>query len=212
MSNYDKMAEGARQLFLGYDQEAIIRRWGLEADQENIYLTFLSQPMRIERATGLVLPAEEGAFVSSFKVNETMILFDMLTLTDPRPLPAGTWKSISELGGIIGSGHSRLLSHEKEAAPFAGKTALLRDACARFGREEPGKADVSFIFPVFGGFELWFRFWDADEEFPASIQYLFDGNALQFMHYETLWYLMGTLSAHISWHISQIERERSGRT
>ena len=200
MSNYDKMADGARQLFLGYDQEAIIRRWGLEADQENIYLTFLSQPLRIERATGLVLPAKEGAFVSSFEVNETMILFDMLTLTDPRPLPAGTWKSISELGGIIGSGHSRLLSHEKVAALFAVKTALLRDACARFGGEEPGKADVSFIFPVFGGFELWFRFWDADDEFPASIQYLFDGNALQFMHYETLWYVMRTLADRLAFY------------
>lgn len=203
MSNYDKMAAGARELFLGYDQEAIIRRWGLEADEDYLYLRYLSQPLRIGRKTGLVEPAEPGAFVSPGAVNESMILFDALTLSDPRPVPEGVWRSVSDLGGIIGSGHSRLLSHEKEAAPFAGKVPLLREACARFGREEPGKADVSFVFPVFGGFEVWFRFWDGDEEFPASIQYLFDGSALRFMHYETLWYLMGNILDHIQWHIAE---------
>ena len=211
MSNYDKMAEEARKLFLSYDLEAIRRCWELEADADALYLTYLGEPLCIERATGRILPAQEGAFVSPGAVNESMILYDLLTRTDPRPLPAGSWKSISELGGIIGSGHAKLLSHEKSAAPYTGKTALLRAACARFGREEPAKADVSFIFSVFGGFELWFRFWDGDEEFPAGIQYLFDANALRFMHYETLWYLMNDLLEHIARHVRQIESEGSSK-
>ena len=30
------------------------------------------------------------------------------------------------------------------------------------------------------------RFWESDDEFPASLQILVDKNILDFMHYETL--------------------------
>ena len=33
------------------------------------------------------------------------------------------------------------------------------------------------------------RFWDADEEFPASMQILTDRNILDFMRYETLMFV-----------------------
>lgn len=41
------------------------------------------------------------------------------------------------------------------------------------------------------------QFWDEDEDFPASVRFLFDRNALLFMHYETLWYVMGALERQI---------------
>ena len=56
----------------------------------------------------------------------------------------------------------------------------------------PG-GDVSRILDVFDFFPVCVRFWDADEEFPASLQFLWDANALDFLYYETLWYVMGDL-------------------
>ena len=35
-----------------------------------------------------------------------------------------------------------------------------------------------------------FRFWNSDEEFPAQLQFLCDRNMLDFMHYETAWFLV----------------------
>lgn len=34
------------------------------------------------------------------------------------------------------------------------------------------------------------RFWEADEEFPASLQILVDKNILDYMHYETLMFAL----------------------
>ena len=40
------------------------------------------------------------------------------------------------------------------------------------------------------------------DEFPANIKYLFDGNALRFMHYETLWYVMNTLAQRLDFYVN----------
>ena len=188
-SNYDKMEQLARSLFLQQDQEQIIRRWDLRCDRENIYLRLFSDPLKLNRKTAVLSPDGEGYPMRS-TVNESMILFDILTRSPERPRAAGVWTSISGLGGIIGASHDRTLSHNKEAALFTGGTERLRNACERLGGVPCGKADVGYVIPVFADFSVLFQFWDADEEFPAQIKYHFDANALLFMHYETLWYVM----------------------
>lgn len=37
------------------------------------------------------------------------------------------------------------------------------------------------------------RFWDSDEEFPATLQLLVDKNILDYMHYETLMFALSYL-------------------
>ena len=50
--NYKIMFERTRALFLKYDQEKMIERFQLDADERYLYLTFVARPYRIERATG----------------------------------------------------------------------------------------------------------------------------------------------------------------
>lgn len=50
-NNYDLMTESGRHLFLGFDQEQIIRRNQLEADDSSISFRYLSFPARILRDT-----------------------------------------------------------------------------------------------------------------------------------------------------------------
>ena len=121
-------------------------------------------------------------------VNDSLVLFDILTR--PRAAAAGSWASVSDLGGVIGAGHDRTLRNEPQAARFAGQCERLARACEALGGVRESKADVGYAIPVFRDLRILFQFWDADDEFPASIKYLFDRNALSFMHYETLWYLM----------------------
>lgn len=197
-SNYDRMEQQSRELFLQHDQGAILRRWDLRSDDEFIYLTLFSDPMKLRRDAAVLSPDGDGYPMKS-TVNESMILFDLLTRSEERPRAAGRWTSISGLGGIIGSGHDRTLSHEPEAARFAGQTERLRAACLRLGGVPTGKADVGFAIPVFEDFAILFQFWDADDEFPAQIKFHFDENALRFMHYETLWYVMMCVMDRIRW-------------
>ena len=210
MSNYDKMLAQAQALFLGYDQADIIRRWGLAHDGDYLYAEVMTEALRIDRRTGAVGYAHEpaeGEYRAGRFVNEGMTLFDLLTRSPARPVPTGHWSSISALGGIIGAGHDRTLSHEATAARFQGRCDALATACRRLGGVPDGRGDVSYAIPVFRDFRILFQFWDGDDEFPASIKYLFDENALQFMHYETLWYVMGALADRLAWYANCFSSE-----
>ena len=199
--NYEKMEQDARALFLKADQRLITECWELESDADYIYVEFFSQRLKIDRKTAEITAAEGDALLCapangrhrSTTVNESMILFDILTRTGARPAASGQWASISVLGGVIGQGHDRILNHQEDAARFAGRTEELKKACEALGGVPESRADAGYSFEVFKDFRILFQFWDADDEFPASIKYLFDANALQYMHYETLWYVMGAL-------------------
>ena len=203
--NYEKMMQQARALFLAADHEQIIKSWGLQADGDTIYVEFFSQRLKINRKTAEISAAEPGlpgAFPIKSAINESMVLFDMLTR---RPAQAsGSWASISMLGGIIGQGHDRTLRNEPQAAVFAGSCEKLAQACRALGGTPDSKADVGFSIPVLKDLNILFQFWDADDEFPASIKYLFDANALQFMHYETLWYVMNCCYERIAWQFDRM--------
>ena len=211
-TNYEKMAQAARALFLEKDQAAMIQLWGLRHDGDYLYVTYMGEAMRIDRRTGVIESLEpEGVYHSESHVNETMAIFDLLTLAPTRPHASGRWASISTLGGIIGAGHDRTLSHEGTAAKFAGNPEGLKRACERLGGVSMGRADVSYAIPVFGDFGIWFQFWDGDDEFPANIKYLFDENALQYMHYETLWYVMNSLAERLEYYYRALGEQGEGR-
>ena len=200
-SNYMKMVLGARKIFLECDQAAMIARWGLESDDDSLYVRFMGERMRVDRRTGEVASLETEGYVPADYINESMVLFDLLAYPQGRPRASGRWASISTLGGIIGAGHDRTLSHEGTAEKFSGRIDALRAACERLGGVPLGRADVSYAVPVFEDFGIWFQFWDGDDEFPASIKYLFDENALRYMHYETLWYVMRCLEDRLEYYI-----------
>jgi len=203
--NYDKMLASAQALFLGYDQEAMIRRWSLAHDADYLYADYLGQTLRIDRRTAALSHAAgpaPGEYRAGSLVNEGMALFDLLTRAPAPPRPTGRWSSISALGGIIGAGHDRTLSHEPTAARFQDRCAALARACERLGGTATGKADVGYAIPVFRNFDILFQFWDGDDEFPASIKYLFDETALQYMHYETLWYVMNSLADRLDFYVN----------
>jgi len=41
------------------------------------------------------------------------------------------------------------------------------------------------------------RFWNSDEEFPASLVVLWDANVLDFMRFETTWFAAGHVLSRI---------------
>ena len=53
--------------------------------------------------------------------------------------------------------------------------------------------DMSFRFPVFDGLTVILKFYHSDEEFPASAILLWDSNTLQYIFYETVFYIAGFL-------------------
>lgn len=191
ISNYEKGQDAAARAFLRYDQSAMIRKFDLSHDADALYITFVDRPHRVDRHTGLVTVVSTG---EKADFNAAMSIYDLLCDSQPLCHLSHEWVNVASLSAIQGgtlakSGDLFLIS----AADFTGQTAALDRACrALHGTPQP-KGDVAYQLALFPFLPVLLRFWDADEDFPASLQVLLDKNTLDFIHYETLMYALSHL-------------------
>ena len=89
---------------------------------------------------------------------------------------------------------------------FNGKTVELRNACISLSGKELEKGDVAFKLNLFPFLPIIIRFWEADDEFPASLQILADRNTLDYMHYETLMFALTHLFSRLKEEMQNEER------
>ena len=191
MTNYDIIREKSRRRFLEYNQEAMIRRLHLVSDSDYLYLDFCGKPYCIHRTTGVVEGIDGGESVLA-DFNESMSIFDFLCGEKERATLSGTWVSVGKLANYVPSN----LSSRKNNNFFAEyeqlfhcNTQKLASLFAALGYQRFHPGDVSCIFPVFPDFSAVFQFWRGDDDFPPGIHFLWDANTLNFIHYETIFYI-----------------------
>lgn len=193
-SNYDKTVRIAQKLFVKYDQNDMIARYGLEHDESYLYMTFISERYRISRQSGAVeVCTKTGQFASCSDYNIVMSLYDTLCYPTGTPKLADEWCPLHSLQVTMSSPNADIFN-QKYADAFVGKADALWHACQKLGGTKlavAAGADVYCQFDLFPFFPIQFRFWDSDDEFPAQIRLLWDANSLQFMRFETLYYVMG---------------------
>jgi hypothetical protein len=119
-----------------------------------------------------------------------MSIYDVLCYTKDGATLSGDWKTLSNLSphSNFGAGSEKSLN-SPVAKRFSGKTAELRNACIKLGGIAATKADVGFLFNAFSFLPVVFQYWDGDEEFEPRIIFLFDANTLDYIHFETAWYV-----------------------
>jgi len=187
--NYDVMQEQARKRFLTYDLNKVRRRLAIPETQEGIRIRFLSEVYLVCASDGEVRDqlGNKAAF------NTAMSIYDVLCHSDIPPRLSGSFVPTMELHGIMGSNSVHENLNQRDAQLFEGRTEALTDACRRLGGVKGKMGDICYRLPVFDFFPVELRYWSADEEFPAQIQFFWDANALDFVYYETLWYMSAAL-------------------
>lgn len=191
-SNYEKQAYGARSLFLNYSQETMIDKFQLEHDREYLYLKLLDRNYRISRESGAVEIQEQGKASLCLDYRVVMTIYDVLCCSKEQPVLSGAWCPLASLQVTHSSPPADRYT-ARYAAAFSGKTEELRKVCRKLGGERqavPASADVCFKIPLLPFFPVIFQFWDGDEEFAPKIMLLWDEHSLDFMHFETLYYVM----------------------
>jgi hypothetical protein len=84
------------------------------------------------------------------------------------------------------------------AAFFDAHTQQLVRACEQLGGTPEHHGDVSYRLPVFDFLPVLLQFWKSDEEFPASLQFMWDKNVLSYLHYETTFYVVSHILERIN--------------
>ena len=190
--NYKIQVMQAQKHFLTYDQQELIRRCALRADEGYLYTRLLSEEYRICRKTGQMERLYKGQWMDGNGFNEVLTILDWLCDSREDRYITGCWVNIVSHGHYF---HSNLQEDEKDAcAEFFDQNpeAFARACEALEGEKMPG-ADMGYAIELLDGLRIWVQLWHGDEEFPPRLRFLWDENTLRYLRYETTWYAVGLL-------------------
>ena len=196
VSNYELQVDIAKGIFLEYDQEMLIRKFRLEADDRHIYLNYINTPCRINRNDGGIEEYIKGAWKECRSFSTVMTIYDLLCYHrgETAPTLAGQWCAV---GTFVVTGVTETDTFTKKyASMFDGHTEELKAAGESLGGvllDRMAGADVTCLIPVTPFFPVLLQFWGGDEEFPPKLMLLWDRNTDKFLHFETTFYLQGDL-------------------
>ena len=194
--NYAMQAEKAKESFLHYDQEALIRKFRLRADENYLYPVMLSDTYRLSRTTGDLSRYAGDTWVDANSHGEVMTLLDLLCDSREDRFLTGNWKSMQAFGNQI---HRNLLERPRDAAAeqFAQNMDRFEGACRSLGGTPVPMGDMGFAIELFDGLKIAVALWREDEDFPAALRYYWDENALMYIRYETMYYAVDLLRSRL---------------
>lgn len=184
-SNYDKVREAWRLKFLTMDHEALIERFHLDADSDFMYLTYFANPLMIDRHTGKISNQIRQDEILPF--NTVLTIYNMFHYAVEEPAASGNLVPFRQV--------KRVYPFEKAykqtiiqgfVDTFAGHVPELKAACEKLGGTRMKQGDAGYILPVFPFLKIAVLFWDADDEFDAQANMLFDSEITSFMHEENV--------------------------
>ena len=181
-SNYDQVIENWRLKFLEMDQEELIRKFQLEADEEFLYIIYFSKRFRIDRKNGFI--TEDG---KSPGFDTVMNIYNTFYYSAAHPVASGNLVAFRQVKRVypFEAAYRRTIIFKLQEL-FAGKTEELRKACEALGGTLLPQGDVGYVLPVFPFLNIAVLFWDKDEEFEAQANMLFDSEITEFMHEENV--------------------------
>ena len=161
-SNYAKMRDAMADVFLQYDQSAMIRKFGLEHDAAYLYVVFVNRRYRIDRRSGKVSWSGDGFRTQEdADYNAAMTIYDVLCCSKADCCLAHEWVSVGSLSGIRGGTLGKGSNFFQDAGKlFSGQTQALARACEALGGKRlerggrglfPGAFSLSPGFPALLG-------------------------------------------------------------
>ena len=200
VSNYEITKHRVQGDFLKYDQEKMIEKFALKADEHYLYIKFIGHVYRIDRETGLLEWSEDG-FTTCVEgeFNEALTIYDLLCDSKENCMASGDYVNLKSLSSLqsssknLGDG----LFHGNDKI-FDHKEKLLSEICEKLGGKKAGKGDAAYEIPWFDFVSCRIQFWNSDEDFDAQMQIFMDKNILDFIRYETVWYAVGHLMRRLT--------------
>lgn len=195
-NNYAIMARQAQERFLTYDQQELIEKLHLQADEEYLYTALFSLPYRISRTTGLQQRLENGVWADGNSVEEVLTLLDLVCDSRADRFVTGQYRTTQSFGHQF---HRNLVEDRpsESALAFDRNPEGLKRACEALGGVPFPGPDVGYELPVFENLKLVLQFWQSDEEFPPQLRYFWDAGALRYLRYETMYYAIGLLEERL---------------
>lgn len=192
VNNYEIQARQAKARFLTYDQNKIIRKLHLPADEEYLYVRMLAQRYRLNRSCADMERETASGWVDANSFGEVMTLLDLVCDSREDRFLTGRWKNMLSFGQMF---HQNLLEDARDpwAERFQRDPDCFRRACEALKGTPLSIGDMAYAIEVFDGLCIAVQLWFGDEEFPPNLRFLWDENANMYIRYETMYYAKGLL-------------------
>lgn len=158
----------------------------------------MGRKYRISRSTGRAAWSEDD-FLTETEAgyNEAMTIYDVLCYSKEDCTPAGEFCPVNMLKGTVRTMGGSQSFFQKSADQFAGKADLLQTALLKLGEAIDLKGDAAAQIDIFDFLPVTVQYWDADEEFPAVLKLMVDENIQDFMHFETVMFMLSHVVCRI---------------
>ena len=183
--NYEKMICDWQARFLGMDHRKLLHKLPEIRDEGTYFsLVHFGQKCGIEKGTGKIVPFNEQETLSLWaKCNIYTLLWYCTDSADP----TGEWVPFKTLKGAspFAPAYQKTVL-DVFSRTFAGQTEALAKACGKLDGKKLSHGDIGYQINAFDCMPVRFLFWDADDEFPAQSNILFDKNATDLIHVESI--------------------------
>ncbi len=184
-NNYETWCTEWQERFLTLNQGQLLKKIpGLQEDGDDLTLQYYKHRYGIDRRTGEIRPLESEEKPSLFT---RLNIYTLLWYCKEGAVPSGEWLPFRSLKDASPFGPAfQQTVVDVYARTFSGHLKELCDACQALGGTKLPHSDAGYELPAFACIPVRFLFWNGDEEFPAQANILFDKNAVDFIHVESL--------------------------
>lgn len=182
-SNYEKVFSYFQGEFLKLDQEATAEKLGLFCEEDAIMIPWFGNCWRIDRNTGII--TDENGNIPD--VTQRLLIMHHFCFFRMDAVHSDKWVPFRQ----IREAACFERAYKKSAVDpiveyFAGKTELFAQAARALGGTPVPYGDAGFrIYPL-PQIGLTYIFYDADEEFEASCNILFESTVTWWIHPESV--------------------------
>lgn len=182
-SNYEKVFSYFQGEFLKLDQEAAAEKLGLFCEEDAIMIPWFGNCWRIDRNTGII--TDENGNIPD--VTQRLLIMHHFCFFRMDAVHSDKWVPFRQ----IREAACFERAYKKSAVDpiveyFAGKTELFAQAAQALGGTPVPYGDAGFrIYPL-PQIGLTYIFYDADEEFEASCNILFESTVTWWIHPESV--------------------------
>ena len=192
MNNYETMLEAARERCAGYDMAVLAAKPGVTDAGAYLRTVFFAQEVLIHKETAAVTvegrPADFG---------EGLSVYDWLCDRKPGAAASGEYCPVSSLERVYVSGKGLAMQMPTLSKRIHQDPEGFRRVMAAMDAQEVKLGDMGFRLRIFPDFPMCLKFYFGDEEFPPQLTLMWDHNSLDFVRYETLYYIAGCLHAQL---------------
>lgn len=193
-SNYEIMRDRMEVAFLDYDQNSMIKKYGLSHNADYLYISFIGRAYRVSRKTGRVEWSLDGFQTANHAdYDDSMTIFDVLCYAKEGCRLSGSFVPLNHLKGTVKGVFVGSDMFCRMAKRFEHRGEVLSEICERLGGQKEAVGDVAYRLWLFDFLPIVLQFWDSDEDFPPVLKIMWDENLLDFMHYETAYYVASHL-------------------